>query len=200
MNNPLHRIECWNGTFFRSADLWEVGVYLLIQHRTEESACRSLAWQKETLESLQLNEDEEEQRRLVLTVPHCGNVQSVPTAPHCGNVPSMPTAPLTPAVPTIPDQLCKDEESDEEEEESDAEDLGGSGNAKDTWFQTESAPRQDALNNNYVRVVHVNGIHHIALVTCPCHGAKAVHADLMYNQLVPTTFSLYNHGPGSQPT
>jgi len=47
-------------------------------------------------------------------------------------------------------------------------------------------PRTDMLNNHYVREVHINGVHHIALVTCHCQGA-----DLMYTQLLPTTFTLY---------
>ena len=34
-NNPLHRIESWTGSFFRSAGLWEVGVYLLVQHHKD---------------------------------------------------------------------------------------------------------------------------------------------------------------------
>ena len=38
---------------------------------------------------------------------------------------------------------------------------------------------------------HTNGIHHIALLTCNCHGAEAVDADLMYCWLVPATFSNY---------
>src|ERR1700678_1275466 len=32
--NPFHRIECWNGSYFRRAELSEVGVYLFIQHDT----------------------------------------------------------------------------------------------------------------------------------------------------------------------
>jgi hypothetical protein len=54
-----------------------------------------------------------------------------------------------------------------------------------------NAPRQDALSNHYVRIVHMNGVHHIALVTCSCQGAEAIHADLMYCRLVPATFSHY---------
>jgi hypothetical protein len=32
-SNPFHRIECWTGTHFRKAALWEVGVYLLLPHQ-----------------------------------------------------------------------------------------------------------------------------------------------------------------------
>ena len=33
MANPFHCIECWTGTYFRRADLHEVGVYIVIGHR-----------------------------------------------------------------------------------------------------------------------------------------------------------------------
>ena len=53
------------------------------------------------------------------------------------------------------------------------------------------APTRDAFNNHYVRIVHVNGIHHIALATCSCHGTEEVHADLGYANLILATFSCY---------
>ena len=168
LNNPLHRIECWTGTYFRSADLWEVGVYLLIKHQGEESECRSLSWQKESLEWLQLSKDDEEQRRLSASQT---SSNSVPTAP--------PTA-------RNPDQSEEEWEEDDTELDSIVGYLGDP-----TTRGADDCPHQDALNNHYVQVVHVNGIHHIALVTCLCHGAETVHGDLMYHRLVPTTFSRY---------
>jgi hypothetical protein len=56
-------------------------------------------------------------------------------------------------------------------------------------MQLRDIPRTDALNNQYVRVVHVNGIHHLALVTCECHGQGILPLDLMACRLVPTTFN-----------
>ncbi|KAF9045096.1 hypothetical protein BJ165DRAFT_1346802 [Panaeolus papilionaceus] len=32
LHNPLHHIECWTGTHFRHAALWEVGVYIVVPH------------------------------------------------------------------------------------------------------------------------------------------------------------------------
>jgi hypothetical protein len=49
-------------------------------------------------------------------------------------------------------------------------------------------PQQDALNNQYVRIVHINGIHHIALVSCSCKGHENMIMDLIYAQLIPTSF------------
>ena len=33
-SNPLHWIGCWTGIHFHLAALWEVGVYLILPHRT----------------------------------------------------------------------------------------------------------------------------------------------------------------------
>jgi hypothetical protein len=64
MPAPLHRIEYWNGSYFRPASLWEVGTYLLVQHHDKEGLCSSLEYQKSFLERQQLRIDEEEQNIL----------------------------------------------------------------------------------------------------------------------------------------
>ena len=50
-----------------------------------------------------------------------------------------------------------------------------------------TAPSCDALSNQYIRVVHTNGIHHIALVSCTCRGHD-ITTDLIYAGWVPTSF------------
>lgn len=52
-------------------------------------------------------------------------------------------------------------------------------------------PRTDALNNPYIRVVHTNGIHHIAMVYCSCRGQEMAHSDIMAAGLFPTSFNRY---------
>lgn len=49
-------------------------------------------------------------------------------------------------------------------------------------------PKSDDLHNSYVRVVHPNGIHHIALITCECRLGDNVPLDLMAMRLVPASF------------
>jgi hypothetical protein len=51
-----------------------------------------------------------------------------------------------------------------------------------------SVPFGDALNNRYLRIVHHNGTHHLAVITCACHGEDCVVTDLMSSGFVPTTF------------
>ncbi len=57
-SNPFHQIECWTGTHFRKAALWEVGVYLTLPHKDGPSICRNLSWQKQMLEKFQKKKDE----------------------------------------------------------------------------------------------------------------------------------------------
>lgn len=61
---PFHRIECWTGSFFRPAALWEVGTYLLVRHHLKEGLCESLQFQTMSLDSLQYRKDRDEQLEL----------------------------------------------------------------------------------------------------------------------------------------
>src|SRR3978361_336802 len=47
--NPLHHVECWTGTHFRQAHLWEVGTYIIIRHHRQH-LCSTLAQQWQMLE------------------------------------------------------------------------------------------------------------------------------------------------------
>ena len=126
----------------------------------------------------------------------------MPTAPNIGNA----VANLGSTYDTSPNLVRIDEEQQDEEEEAgddsamlssihgylgDAEGSASQGSNAEHASLRHDTPRRDSLNNQYVRVVHVNGIHHIALVTCACNGAEEVHADLMFCRLVPATFSRY---------
>jgi hypothetical protein len=52
----------------------------------------------------------------------------------------------------------------------------------------DNVPMSDALNNTYVRVVHINGIHHLAMVTCHCQGDRQIPLDLVAANLLPASF------------
>jgi len=56
MENPLHQIEYWTGSYFRPAELREVGVYILIGHRDGDMYA-SLDMQKTVRETVQIEED-----------------------------------------------------------------------------------------------------------------------------------------------
>ena len=44
-----------------------------------------------------------------------------------------------------------------------------------------------AIPDNYVRVVHSNGLHYILLVSCHCHNGDGPHLDLLAAQLMPAS-------------
>jgi CxC2 like cysteine cluster associated with KDZ transposases len=52
----------------------------------------------------------------------------------------------------------------------------------------EARPTSDGLNNSYVHVLHTNGIHHIAMVTCSCQGQDRIPLDLVACRLLPASF------------
>ena len=40
-------------------------------------------------------------------------------------------------------------------------------------------PMRDAFQNSYVHIVHTNGLYHLAMASCRCHGAKFLPRDLI---------------------
>jgi hypothetical protein len=51
-----------------------------------------------------------------------------------------------------------------------------------------SRPKADGLNNSYVLVIHTNGIHHIGMATCSCHGHDKIPLDFVACRLLPASF------------
>lgn len=56
-HEPFHRIECWTGSYFRAAAMWEVGGYVLVRHHGETQLCKPLQTQKELLDHIQGQQD-----------------------------------------------------------------------------------------------------------------------------------------------
>lgn len=56
------------------------------------------------------------------------------------------------------------------------------------WTKTRRS-RSDTLNNTYICVIHTNGVHHLAMVTCLCQGAHNVPLDLVASCLLPASFT-----------
>ncbi|PPQ94598.1 hypothetical protein CVT25_010606 [Psilocybe cyanescens] len=57
-----------------------------------------------------------------------------------------------------------------------------------TWVQP-NVPSANGLNNTYVRILHTNGIHYMAMVTCHCRGEHSVPLDLVSCRLLPASFT-----------
>jgi len=251
MESPLHKIQAWTGTFFRSAELWEVGVYILLPHSAGPPLCQWLQFQQEMLERFQRQKDTSEQVPDQHTYEGPDNDMSgqrtptdhspTPELQHSFEADLEFEADLTRQLNGLYQQTHgtdkyhgqvenvleedDDENLDNEDDEgpdhpgldympttldlgitreaSDGAAMFGSGaaaeNAEDPSlnpgraYSAEPAemPRTDAFSNHYVRVVHINGIHHLALVHCACGGREATHCNLMAERLMPTSFRRY---------
>jgi len=188
-SNLFHRIECWTGSHFRKAALWEVSVYLTLPHQNG-AICQNLLWQKQMLEIFQKKKNE-----VVIHSTEEEFDDSADPAPD----PKLEAAHDETEMRFL-DQLLAGNNPDEIMEEDD-DNLEGdirdidAGTAGFTSYMDEqlgddpniklhnsvpNAPNCDALNNQYIRVAHTNGIHHIALVCCTCQGHEQITTDLIY--------------------
>lgn len=242
--NGLHRIEHWNGQFFRPAQLWEVGSYILVPHCTGERMCPTLALHDTYLESLQLQKDEADTNMVVPeensddryhtsnqppeTPDVLARQKSFHNQPHITpdrtdiSFSEEPNHDVNDEVNTnitevgLPDNLMSGNLHQQEQDVSylkrlnrmyglglgrsvdrdgitvEADDDEGTAADSDIHMPASTdLPRRDAMNNAYVRIIHTNGIHFIALVTCDCHGAAERDTNLMNARLVPTSFVWY---------
>lgn len=290
MDDPLHRIEVWTDGYFRSAELWETGVYILIRHHSGDPVCPVLDVHQRLLDTFQEQHDMQEQERLRSAIERDGSGRWWSRAPMAddmdGNFGEMEEtlpnhsyadeseedirvarqldhlyriqAEGTPTNFTMADDMMEEDEVHVDDGNDIREggpaymplgrgsppgsespnrvgdelsngwsdelppglpttmehdhpptlphnlptatlppnlppDIAGQGASagSEEMGYTPMAPRADSLNNTYVRVVHVNGIHHMALVVCTCRGQENAHCDLMAERLVPTSFTRY---------
>jgi hypothetical protein len=248
LGSPLHRIEVWTGSYFHRAELWEVGVYMVIPHHEGQEFCDKLQLHDRILSNFQDQRDAAEQLTLSNEdTSHPGSWRSTRgpnnyTKNLFGEAfLNKTTAEMEEEVETGADDLLDkiyiekfkgmnapadmssdDREYDEDEEDNDdaipivphgyippqllrSEEITPVPTAENTRTPADSRsadktpadktpadiPQTDALNNPFIRIVHHNGIHHMALISCTCHGREATHGDLMAAGLVPTSFKRY---------
>ncbi|KAH9478642.1 hypothetical protein JR316_0009099 [Psilocybe cubensis] len=215
----MHRVEQWTGTHFRKAELWEVGTYLLIPHHSGEAICPSLNARIAFLESLEEPKDWSEQARLrsldLSQVPWRTdetratsiNEYNTPQDVNEMGAEPEPNGPSDAEFEKLLDDLLEDPSMelpsdvlDDEDEETANGDSDVGNIPQYLQYPTEATPnisshanhvpRVDGLNNSYVRVVHTNGLHHLAMVSCVCHsqGSDTLPLDLVASRLLPTSF------------
>jgi len=226
--NPLHRIEQWNGHFYRPADLWEVGTYLLVRHHNRSIICDIVKAQEDFLEILEGRKDVAEQVRLQSTpaTPATYNTPATSNTPANMSHPVNETPHAEPGSHTEDDiemsnvdhaaenqadeefiryiqELQNSDGSDDQKteidldveddiEENELEEPAVNQYLPDGWnaeYQNEegigSAQR---VMGSYVRVVHTNGIHNIAMISCSCQGSDQLADDLFAARLLPASF------------
>lgn len=209
-DNPFHKIQRWTGTHFRAADLWEVGTYILVNHFRGEPLCESLAYQRRYLEEFEQRNDDAEQSTLWKTASASasGNDRlqddydmGSPTDEERGGdhvtVELMDDEAFERYLEDIHQGHLNDDETAPFTEADDST-MVGDANADVTDVPDylpppiDSAdcdhPTADAFNNSYVRIVHTNGIHHLAMVSCRCRGLDLLPLDLVASRLLPASF------------
>ncbi|KAH9484688.1 hypothetical protein JR316_0001587 [Psilocybe cubensis] len=206
IKEPFHRIEFWNGKSFRTAELWEVGVAVIVPHYTGIRMCNNLQLQQRYLEENERVKDDAEQHSLRQGMPR-GNTTDADISQDCEvnseqhkprqhyareeeisqealqdqrfftYLDSLRSNPNAEPIEE-PDDNAKvgDEDGDEDGE------LDAQGDAIPTWLNHRTA------QENRVRVLHTNGIHQISLVTCSCNGINNIPCDLIACRLWPTSF------------
>jgi KDZ transposase family protein len=246
---PFHRIESWNGAYFRPASLWEVGTYLFVQHYDSKDLCNTLQFQKRFLDAQQDRRDVDEQTRLREKEPGPG--PGVTPGPESSSSTFNQTE-LEDVDMTLDDEILADtafeaglnsmlnnstrddfveDDFDPDAAETDIQNVveylgpykespthvesqgrfhstlssvpdSRPGSIPDSRPDSipdsrpgtnsrpgpDSRPTSDGLNNSYVRVLHTNGIHHIAMVTCSCQGHDKIPLDLVACRLLPASF------------
>lgn len=206
--NPFHRIQKWCGRYFRAAELWEVGSYVLVPHRSGEPYCDSIAFKKTELEKMERQKDMAEQANPQCALPTTADDVPMRDIDEEFEIPSG----------QADDEAQENAEFDAFIEQLHAENLNGVGHpdddvaGEDAVDDTEVGqadedinavpgylfpsnggqthiPDYDGLQNAYVRIVHTNGLHHLALVSCACRdGPDELPLDLMAARLVPASF------------
>jgi hypothetical protein len=208
--NPFHRAERWTGTYFRKAALWEVGVYISLKHQDASTICPNLQWQHQILNMYQKSKDEADQLQNPPSSsepfpdPDPQTFERMAEPDPDVEMEDVQDAATIRALDQMldgkdPDDFMEEDDVDEEETDADLQDTdaGAAGfttympngnDVPDPGTGTPIVPERDALNNGYVRVVHTNGIHHIALVSCTCRGKEKTITDLIYSGMLPTSF------------
>ena len=214
MHSPLHRIEEWNGSYFHPAELWQVGAYMLILHHEGPHRCATIKFQEDNLAKFQQHRDNVEQERL--NTPHADE-EELPSDTGLGGDMHTFDTPINidrPSDMLPPSELDGDIEADRlmdnlyqqkfvhvsRSPDHVSADISRGFDTEipsfdDSTHATEpdmvNIPKTDAFNNRFVRIVHHNGIHHMALVFCGCRGGETTHCDLMAAGVVPASFKRY---------
>lgn len=213
--NPFHRIEHWNGQFFRPAEQWEVGTYLLVPHHNRTLFCDKIKSQEDFLEVLENKEDVAEQIKLNLW---SANTSGAGVTSSANTLPGTTfTSDHTPAnnenndVDMSNDAVAEDVEDEEfmrylqelrdddsgrdvddekvqveEEVEDDIEEEESEVPLPNHYRQDIAMPQR--VVGTYVRVVHTNGIHTLTMISCECNGPDHLARDLLASRLLPTSF------------
>lgn len=217
--DPFHRIEQWNGHFFRPAELWEVGIYVLVRHHAGTSLCDTLIAQERFLEFTEQRNDDSEQESLSarhnsapISATSATTSSSAAPNPSCDsrnediemlngdNIPQDgDDEEFLQYLQELHDKVGEQPSPDEVEVEDDVEEeeiedttqkryLPEAFNAEYLNAEGSRLDSAQQVMGTYIRVVHTNGIHNIAMISCECRGHDILPYDLLAARLLPASF------------
>lgn len=173
--NPLHRIECWTGKYFRPAELREVGMQIVIKHR-DVGLCDTLRFYSTLHEATQqnkdaeddvMNEGNEDRNAEGLNSSADGDVVDAGVSGDSGIFAS------DDAFEKYMNELHGQEMADNEDDPPEPT----------TPTETRRPSAED------ICIVHINGVHRLPVLTCTCRGEEQLALDLAYARFLPTSFS-----------
>ncbi|PPR08061.1 hypothetical protein CVT24_010959 [Panaeolus cyanescens] len=211
LKNPFHRIERWTGSHFEPDWLSNVGVYLLLEHRSDNSRparCSELDKIALTMEGYDAEADKREQELLLTR-------QMPKIYPPSSFAAHMTASMAAETIPTLEEEieatkvldaiiqdalLGKDLEEAEQEvlEVDEEEELAPSDSDLNFFANYSSLPNlygdtstlKSHPKSDAIRIVHTNGIHMLHLMTCTCSSdKKSVVLDLVASRLMPASFT-----------
>ncbi|PPR08267.1 hypothetical protein CVT24_001139, partial [Panaeolus cyanescens] len=217
LQNPFHHIECWTGTHFRRAALWEVGVYIQVPHHdvTTHRICKQLHWKVQQREAFEQKMDSDELQKYAFST-HPGRTETKAESWMQADT----DVEMSDADWVAQDLLYMDGSEEEESNISAAEerkreaifdsDLDKA--YRRYGFTKASRPQQsddeESLNEadrpspraseqtepdvrhpaTLKRVIHTNGYHRIRVISCSCMGPDHNVQDLVAVGLMPASF------------
>ena len=195
--DPFHRIEKWNGEFFRPAEQWEVGTCLVVPHRNRKLSCDGIKTQEDFLSNIEERNDAAEQNHIgrnASATPFsksssfANNNNSQNEDIEMSNETELADdgddEPFMSYLQELRDRETRRDDDDEKFlREEDVED-----DMEDDETDVTMEYTAQRLVGTYVRVVHTNGIHNIAMITCTCEGHDDLPSDLLAARLLPTSF------------
>lgn len=210
-HDPLHRIERWTGVFYRPAYLWEVGCYILIRHHIGTPLCQYLTAQVEFLENVEKRKDKAEQD--LLNQSGHSFISTPVSAPAPTSIPALEKI-IDEDRERNTDAIENDESDDKFmqylqdllENGRDVDDPSDSMEMEDdvpadeiddppvNQYLPKEGPgfpegaTYSSFIGTYLRVVHTNGIHNIAMINCDCRSSDEVAGDLLGARLLPASF------------
>jgi hypothetical protein len=185
-------------------------MFLLIHHHEGQPICETLRLQITFLEEAEIRKDQDEQQLLASLWK---SQSATPSRPAPAPEPDEDLDQDMDERDDLQDeefmdylQRLRDEEYEfgerEDEEEEEEEEVAPAPNqylppVPGSWTTAGSSTGTGAGSNTshshaflgtYLRVVHTNGIHNIAMVNCQCQGNDKVPLDLVASRLLPASF------------